>query len=140
MAVKFRKDLPRLIRDLQACGYPVLRVEQIPGAQARTTDVILPNGLMVSWDAVTGRVWAEGPQPTREKLDRILRRLYHPSGWVRACTRRYEGLVSRLRSDGSPTATASDDEPALTETPPEKERLKDGPPRPDGSAEPNSFA
>jgi len=112
-------------------------VEQIPGAQARTTDVILTQGLMVSWDAVTGRLWAEGPQPEREKLDRILRRLYHPSWWVRACTRRYEGLISRLRSAGSPTDTAPGDEAALTETPAKKERVKDGPPRPEGSAEPH---
>ena len=121
MAVKFRKDLARLLRDLKTCGYPVTRVVQVPGAHARTTDLILAGGLRVNWDAVTGRIWAEGPQPAREKLDRLLRRLYHPSWWVRAWTRRFQALVAPFRSrDDEMDAAPTEQEPRQAQGPAEQ--------------------
>jgi hypothetical protein len=89
MAVKFRKNLSSLVRDLSRGGFGVKLVDNISGGRGRHADVHLYNNVVVSWDPHSKTVWAEGPHKNVERVERYLRGLYEKRGLKRACVTGY---------------------------------------------------
>lgn len=86
MAVRFRKTLDDLLADLKQGGYRDEFVRNVEGGAGRNVDVVLKNGVTISWDLQTRRIWAEGPGDVRHEVESYLACLYASNPWRRRWT------------------------------------------------------
>lgn len=85
MAVRFRKNLATLVRDLGRGGFPVRLVENVSGARGRSADLYLHNDVVVSWDPYSQTIWPEGPHAHCRRVETYLRALYESPWLARKC-------------------------------------------------------
>jgi hypothetical protein len=95
MAVRFRKTLEDLLDNLKQGGYRDDTIETVEGGAGRHVDVVLKNGVTVSWDRETRRIWAEGPRRARSEVESYLACLYEGEPW----RRRWTCLKRRWKAD-----------------------------------------
>lgn len=76
MNITFTKDKATLTRDLERVGYQIERVAGFPEVPGRQIDVVLTNGVIVSWDRSEEMIWVQGPEAQRERVESCLSVLY----------------------------------------------------------------
>jgi hypothetical protein len=97
MAVRFRKNLSTLVRDLGRAGYSVRLVENVSGARGRSADLYLTNDVVVSWDPYSQCIWPEGPHERCRKVETYLRAIYEGKWLRRKCMGVWYAATASLR-------------------------------------------
>ncbi|PTY05601.1 hypothetical protein DB347_14615 [Opitutaceae bacterium EW11] len=97
MAVRFRKNLATLVRDLGRGGFPVRLVENVSGARGRSADLYLYNDVVVSWDPYSQTIWPEGPHSHCRRVETYLRALYEGRWFARKCLTSWFVMTATIR-------------------------------------------
>lgn len=75
MAITFQEDADALVTLLSRGGYAVRAVKAIAGSRGRSADLYLKNGVVLCWDSITRKVWADRVSRRGERVEAFLEKM-----------------------------------------------------------------